>query len=73
MWHFILTSVVKQIQGVHWTSGTKTDNSTKFYFQGSIDIEKLIGNKSVLFLSSKLAANQVLTAAYIFFGGVLKI
>lgn len=35
-----LTSVVKQMQGSHRSSGTKTDNSTKFYFQVSAYVGK---------------------------------
>lgn len=41
---------------VHRSSGTKTDNPTKFYFQFSADIGKR-GNESVLFLSCKGGAN----------------
>lgn len=40
MWHFILTSIAEQMQGIHKSSETEWHNSTKFYFQVSLDIRK---------------------------------
>lgn len=66
MWHFILTSIVEQMQGIHKSSETKSDITQPSFIFKFLEIsEKLIGD-TFLFVSSKSVANQVLTAAYIF-------
>lgn len=48
------------MQGIHRFSGTRLTIQPGFIFKFLQTLEKPIGNKSVLFLSCKLVANQIL-------------